>query len=203
MSGLLGPDGKPFDAKNLFVNEEMENLKQWWDDWKTEGKVRIISTAPTYVSFKKEMMGEFTISDIVHSVSAENYAPGSSYHQDKPVHVNVPLEDVLECLRLARDKLMEDGWHQGSYHEGKRHCALGAIKITLSDMAYPHRDSLAEQATKYLVMAIPKDWKPSTEDTRMLANVPRFNDDPTTTFNDVIALFEDAMLLVKEKMANA
>lgn len=97
----------------------------------------------------------------------------------------------VEKLQAARDYLIENGWHQGGVgprdpltaeRTGEERCIIGAHWEVCD------RQSLSSKpALRYIA--------------RIEPGIIAFNDDPSTTFNDVMNLFDEAILLAKEAEA--
>lgn len=104
-------------------------------------------------------------------------------------------------LQAARDYLLEHGWHQGSYGPTKpgecgtdpdrpERCAYGALDTVCGrgNEVFTYRGAgLLHDAVRTVFPEYPKDFI-------------SFNDEPTTTFNDIMALFDEAIRVAKEEM---
>ena len=99
---------------------------------------------------------------------------------------------ALELLQKARENLMTYGWCKDNSYESQtgRACALGAMEAT-------------REAEEFLKLAVPYDFRikhkaahrPGQQQKMVVA---AYNDDPKTTFNDIVALYDDAILIAKE-----
>lgn len=106
---------------------------------------------------------------------------------------------AVEILQEARDYLMEHGWWQGSYgpqaDDGfvdparKERCAFGAV-----DTVCKADENHWSHASDHLFIAFQELYADDAGNTSYID----WNDLPTTTFNDVMALFDEAIRLAKE-----
>lgn len=94
-----------------------------------------------------------------------------------------------EVLREARNLLVECGWHQGSLigPHGEL-CLMGAL-----DRAAPSNHDLSDA-----FVAIRRSLPPHSH-----KFVSEWNDDPATTFDDVIDVFDKAEKLAEASEASA
>jgi hypothetical protein len=98
-----------------------------------------------------------------------------------------------EVLEKALDVLQEKGWHQKALHGPNGEvCALGAMRDARIELFGPGRDDdnvVYNLAYARLTRAIsPEDW-------RNVVSIPRWNDDPNRTAEDVILAFKTATTL--------
>ncbi len=127
------------------------------------------------------------------------------------------MKTPVELLQEGRDRLMRDGWVKSAFvSTGNRHCALGALfgteltvatrrlneTETYTEVDYYHtydqQDPNVQRAHDYLITAIPKSLPAKRYTREISAGVPGFNDHLDTQFNDVIALYDRAILAAKE-----
>lgn len=57
---------------------------------------------------------------------------------------NNPPKKISETLRKAIEVIDRDGWTQGVYHVGGRHCMLGALAIASGQSFYADRTSMLD-----------------------------------------------------------
>ncbi len=122
------------------------------------------------------------------------------------------MKTPVELLQEGRDRLMRDGWVKSAFvSTGNRHCALGALFGTelilttrqLSETEFYHETDYChaydlqhpsvQRAHGYLLLALSEDFRK-----RHPTGIPSFNDHIDTQFNDVIALYDNAILAAKE-----
>ena len=97
-----------------------------------------------------------------------------------------------EILQRAKEVLLEKGWHQGSIvnqQTGAR-CVYGAISFVKAGMTGLERKNLA--AYRFFGRVIPDDEA-----------IGDWNDHPERTFGEVMAKFDEAILLAKETEAQS
>lgn len=105
----------------------------------------------------------------------------------------VELVDALTILRSAREGCAQTGWIKGKLASGRARCALGWL-WTASGLPQS-RDAL-EPARQYLCPVLPKQFRRDC-----YTYVAKFNDAPTTTQSDVVALFDRAIARVEGMLA--
>lgn len=88
------------------------------------------------------------------------------------------MSEMLEVLKKAREKI-NNGWCQGDYvNEEGCVCTVGAVELTIgreSILFYPTLDFLTKFLPKYSDCVI------------------YYNDHPSTTKEDILALFDKAI----------
>lgn len=85
---------------------------------------------------------------------------------------------TVDVLRKARE-LVAAGWCKGAYQQGRRFCAVGALRA-----ACPDEDMVVAVAHRRLGAYLPE---------LVGGDVVRYNDAHTTTHADVLALFDRAI----------
>jgi hypothetical protein len=101
-------------------------------------------------------------------------------------------------LRLAAGQLAggPGKWAKGDFHVDGGSCALGAIQDAMgpAKLAILPDDFQAAQATLLQTL---KDMHPELTAT----TIPDLNDDPAVTYEDVVAAFEKAALIMEERVS--
>lgn len=94
--------------------------------------------------------------------------------------IDTQVGSVTQALIDGRRSLVANGWRQGGTLDGQgRHCAVGALR--------PFK--VASTAVRELMAVLPHER----------TNVPAYNDDPTTTFADILALYDRAIARARSK----
>ena len=98
---------------------------------------------------------------------------------------------TYEILEAAKAVLLTKGWHQGSFFgkDGSA-CASGAIRLVYEELYHPDsyaKDWVCSDAYTYLNKAV-GDWR-----------ISNWNDMKGRTFEEVLAAFDKAIALAKEK----
>ncbi len=94
------------------------------------------------------------------------------------------MTTAAEGLQTARDLLVRKGWTQGAFYRGGKHCAVGALpENSAGAMDYLIRASIA---------LYPERTRPSA------CPIVSLNDHPKTKLNDVLAVFDYAIVRAKE-----
>lgn len=106
--------------------------------------------------------------------------------------MNDPMA-VVTVLTAARERLLEKGWIQGTGRSAEGYCMVGAthsVTAQLVDCGLPWKeaDELEVRANSALKVALGS------------VLVIAFNDAPGRTLNEVLAVFDDAILAEKEKL---
>lgn len=98
---------------------------------------------------------------------------------------------VAADLRAAADVIERDGWTQGRYHSADGcHCALGAIVVATTGRALdPDVDDEAWTDRYRTAVAV--------LDRHIGRHTPSFNDDPSTTADEVTAALRSAAAAVE------
>ena len=99
-----------------------------------------------------------------------------------------------EVLTEARRRLLEDGWIQGKYQDDNGLCAAGAVLVSQGHAAVFNDMHWRENPALNLL----QELCPSTPSR---AGLTFWNDDPKTTFNDVMELFDKAIIVAKSREA--
>lgn len=151
--------------------------------------------------------GSFKFSPMSDSVLQYYTADASAFSYPQPVMLTFTLtpEQTLEVLQEAKTLLIENGWIKGAFvgetqkgafvgetQDGVTHCTLGALGQVMME--------------KYDLQALAQAQH--TEPAKILAeilngDIATWNDDESTTFGDVMDLFDRAILETKEKIAEA
>lgn len=94
--------------------------------------------------------------------------------------IDTKVGPVTQALIDGRRSLVANGWCQGSTldYQG-RHCAVGALRPFI----------VACFAVRELMAVLPHE----------LTNVPAYNDLPTTTLADILALYDRAIARARSK----
>lgn len=94
-------------------------------------------------------------------------------------------EEVIKDLKAARE-VVSRGWHKGSESDGKGNfCALAAVSIATGG-SY---DEITDHKRFQMVV----DALLSRLGSKVKHDVAAFNDDPETTHQDVLNLFDKAL----------
>lgn len=105
------------------------------------------------------------------------------------------MSEVGQVLRHARD-IVENGWCQYRVKDGDTYCMVGAV-----NKAYcgnPHlfhsAGTASHTALRLLLDCLPWVPQPDNPDYEWCNQVlPKFNDDSTTTKEDVLKVFDKAL----------
>lgn len=93
--------------------------------------------------------------------------------------IDIQVGPITQCLIDGRKRLVKHGWCQESFIDyNGRFCALGAIFNTP-----------CSPARRFLELALPNR--------HLHANVPSYNDLPSTTGKDILALYDRAIELAR------
>lgn len=112
---------------------------------------------------------------------SEDAAPGGPLQTHNRIG-----DDVLRRLIEGRERITK-GWCQRHLREGHSVCARGAIVLATARLWW-EADSVAAQADRVLANNLPAPWQNRTD-----FSVVTFNNAPTTTHADVLALFDRAI----------
>lgn len=106
---------------------------------------------------------------------------------------------TVEVLQRAKDYLMEKGWHKGSFLDeglpGNAACAVGAVMMADSSSDLDAHEPFLFSAAQSLY----PERTPATFKEAAMRPVAAFNDHEDTTFNDVMAVYDEAIRLAKEE----
>lgn len=106
-----------------------------------------------------------------------------------------PSDDpVLTLLRVGRRRLVENGWCQHWPTDGDACCAGQAINYFTN---MPERN--VTKSFEYLTKSLPFFERPKNKP----PTVPAYNDLPTTTLDDVLALYDRAIAARVEDLCAA
>ena len=97
--------------------------------------------------------------------------------------------NTVEILQAAKEHLIENGWcKQDLWNAEGQACAMGALFSV-------GKHGAISRAMDFLIASVP------TCSTAGYRTVPGFNDDPDVGFNEVMGLYDNAILLAKEAEA--
>lgn len=102
-----------------------------------------------------------------------------------------------ELLTMARTRLLEKGWIKGHLGDPRgRVCAMGAVHYTLRDISI-HLGSNENLHDKLL------DLLSRAAGVAGRTRIPTWNDAKNRNFNEILAAFDEAILLAKEEERDA
>ena len=111
----------------------------------------------------------------------------------------------LELLEAGRERLVENGWVQGDFMDSEfRYCAVGALhgfqgffNIATQEFDYndPRFSAELDEAVIFLDNAVKRNIGRTGE---VLPGIERYNDMIAKSINDVLAVYDDAIVMAKE-----
>ncbi len=111
----------------------------------------------------------------------------------------------LELLEAGRERLVENGWAQGDFMDSEFHyCAVGALhgfrgffNIDTQEFDYnsPRYSAALDEAVLFLDNAVKRNIDRTGE---VLPGIERYNDMIAKSINDVLAVYDDAIVMAKE-----
>ncbi len=121
---------------------------------------------------------------------------------DIPFHDQAPVGDI-EMLMDARARISNrDGWIQGRFEDGGRHCLVGALSLACNSHSFSLPNRTERRLARQLVKHLPPDatlWARA----RFIPARHRlmsFNDHPRTCHDDVVAVYDRAILHLTNRL---
>jgi hypothetical protein len=108
----------------------------------------------------------------------------------------------IEILLDARARISDGNrWLKGDFQKGDRHCLVAALALACDNRAFQSPTKAERKLCRVLVQQLPREgnlWR------HMICIAPRqrlmaFNDSPRTRHDDVMGLFDRAILHLESK----
>lgn len=85
-------------------------------------------------------------------------------------------------------------WIKGDFHDGDGSCALGAIELAFEGACM---DTEQYHMTQAALLQTLKEMHPALQ----AETIPDLNDDPSVTYESIVAAFEKTALMFEEKVS--
>jgi hypothetical protein len=111
--------------------------------------------------------------------------------------------DDIEILTDARDRIAsQTAWVQGRYRYGDRHCLVDALSLASGSRCLNQPNRTERRLAKLLAKQLWPDCRAWRRVTLMPARqrLTSFNDDPRTSHDDVLGLFDRTICSLTTKM---